>query len=173
MLRNVWGKLRMCSGMPVPRRNVARSCVKLLQLWRNKSYDWRHFVSSAFSLSGLKQGLPLEYTPPPSTGYTLPQHPSAALFDLNAPPPWGVRGACYPVLQSGCPDQSSTRFRLRLWMCGRWRLYAFLSGGASTTHCVRCDIAQCWIHIYMYIYMFVLPSAQDPGYVRVSSWFSV
>ena len=139
--------------MPVPRRNVARSCVKLLQLWRNRSYDCRHFVSSAFSLSGLKQDLPLGYTPPPLTGYTLPQRPSAALFDLTAPPPWGVRGACYPVLQSGCPDQSSTRFRLGLWTCGRWRLYAFLSEGASTIHYVRLSY-KLILGIYIYICLY-------------------
>ena len=55
-------------------------------------------------------------------------------------------------------------------MCGRWRLYAFLSEGASTTHYVRLSYKPI---LERDIYMFVLPFAQDPGYVRVSSWFSV
>ena len=39
VLRNVRGRLRMCSGIFWPTRNVARSWVKLLQLWRKRSYD--------------------------------------------------------------------------------------------------------------------------------------
>ena len=35
-----WGMLVMWSGIPFPRRKLEKESVKLLQLWRKRSYAW-------------------------------------------------------------------------------------------------------------------------------------
>lgn len=41
VFKTVSGREVIYSGMPLPTRNMAKSLVKLLQLWANKSYDWQ------------------------------------------------------------------------------------------------------------------------------------